>query len=124
MEHTFACTAVCSSQGTMLVLRRSNENAVVCVCLDVLLQVLRPLERLAAEIALVRLQGDVNANVRGDVVALHSSCATRVPLAGQVQIVGALPAYVLLTEMVLVWLVSSDSGTVVGGISHRASPAC
>lgn len=38
--------------------------------LDMFLEVLRTLEGLAAELALVRLQGNVDANVARDVVAL------------------------------------------------------
>jgi hypothetical protein len=40
--------------------------------LDMLLQVLRTLKRLATELTLVRLQGNVNTNVRGDVITLDS----------------------------------------------------
>ena len=38
--------------------------------LDVLLEILRTLERLAAELTLVRLQRNVDTNVRGNVVSL------------------------------------------------------
>lgn len=70
--------------------------------LDVLLQILRPLESLTAEVALVRLQGDVNTNVRGDVVTLYSSGATVTPLTGQVQVVGALAANMAFANVVLI----------------------
>lgn len=69
--------------------------------LDVLLEILRALEGLSAEVALVWLQGNVNTNVRGDVVALHRCCTARVPLACQIEVVGALPANVPLTDVVL-----------------------
>lgn len=49
--------------------------------LDVLLQVLRTLEGLAAEIALVRLERDVHTNVRSDVVALDGGGTAGAPLA-------------------------------------------
>lgn len=52
--------------------------------LDVLLEILRTLEGLATEIALVRLQRDVDANVRGDVIALYSCRTAVAPLTGQV----------------------------------------
>jgi hypothetical protein len=42
------------------------------MCLDVLLEILGPLERLATELALVRLERNVHANVRSDVVTLDS----------------------------------------------------
>lgn len=70
--------------------------------LDMLLQVLRTLEGLAAELAFVRLERHVNANVRGDVVALDGGGAARVPLASEVQVVGALAANMTLTQMFLV----------------------
>lgn len=86
----------------MLILRRPDQDAVVGVGLNVLLEILRALEGLSAEVALVWLQGDVHTNVRGDVVALHRCGAARVPLASQVEVVGALPSNVPLTDVVLV----------------------
>jgi len=69
--------------------------------LDVLLEILGPLERLAAEVALVRLEGHMDADVRGDVVALDRGSAALVPLAGEVQVVGALAANMLLADVLL-----------------------
>jgi hypothetical protein len=95
--------AVCAGvHGAILVLRASaDENRVVGVRLDVLLEILGPLERLAAEVALVGLQRDVDADVRRDVVALDRRGPARVPLARQVQVVGALATNMLLTKMIL-----------------------
>ena len=70
--------------------------------LYVLLQILRALEALAAEFTLVRLERNVNPDVRGNVVTLDSSCATRVPLACEVQVVGALAANMAFTDVFLV----------------------
>lgn len=70
--------------------------------LDVLLEILGALEGLAAEVALVWLQGHVNTDVRGDVVTLDGCCAAVAPLARQVEVVGALAANVTLTNVVLV----------------------
>lgn len=70
--------------------------------LNVLLQVLGTLEGLSAEVALVRLERNVYANVRSDVVALHCRGPARVPLASQVEVVGALPANMALTDVVLI----------------------
>lgn len=86
----------------MLVLRRPDQDTVVGVGLDVLLEILGALEGLSAEVALVRLQGDVDTDVGGDVVALDRCGAARVPLAGQVEVVGALPADVPLTDVILI----------------------
>lgn len=46
------------------------------------LEVLRSLEGFATELALMGLQGDVNSNVRRDVIALYSSCSALAPGAG------------------------------------------
>lgn len=86
----------------MLILGRPDQDAVIGVGLDMLLEILGTLERLSAEVALVWLQRDVHTNVRGDVVALHRCGAARVPLASQVEVVGALPSNVPLTDVVLV----------------------
>lgn len=67
-----------------------------------LLQILRALESLAAEVALVRLQGDVDTNVRRDVVTLYSRSTAVTPLAGQVQVVGALATDMALADVVLI----------------------
>lgn len=85
----------------MLVLRRPHQDAVVGMGLDVLLQILGTLERLAAEVALVGLERNVDADVRSNVITLDSGCPARVPLARQVEVVGALPADVLLAQVVL-----------------------
>lgn len=82
--------------------------------LYVLLQILRALEALAAEFTLVRLERNVNPDVRGNVVTLDSSCATRVPLAGEVQVVGALAANMFLTEMVIKKLSALEALAAVG----------
>jgi hypothetical protein len=69
--------------------------------LNMLLEILGALERLAAEVALVRLEGHMDADVRGNVVALDGGGAALVPLAGEVQVVGALAANVLLADVFL-----------------------
>lgn len=66
-----------------------------------LLQILGTLEGLAAELALVGLQGNVDANVRGNVVTLDGGGAARVPLAGEAEVVGALAANMAFAEMFL-----------------------
>jgi hypothetical protein len=43
----------------------------------------------------------MDANVRSNVVALDRGSAARVPLAGEVQIVGALAANMALTDMLV-----------------------
>lgn len=71
------------------------------MCLDMLLQILRALERLSAEVALVRLEWDVNTHVRGDVVALHSGGSARAPLAGEVEVVGGLATDMAFADVFL-----------------------
>jgi hypothetical protein len=107
--------AVCAwVHGTILVLgTTADKHRVIGMSLDVLLQVLGALERLAAEVALVRLEWDMNADVRRDVVTLDRRSATGTPLARQVEVVGALATDVLLTQMVLGLSASSPSGLVL-----------
>lgn len=81
--------------------RPPDKYRVIGMRLDVLLQVLGALEGLATEVALVRLQRNMDANMRRDVVALDSCGAARVPLAGQIQVVGALSAHMSLADMIV-----------------------
>lgn len=74
-----------------------------------LLQILGTLEGFAAEVALVWLQRNMYTNVRGDVVTLHSGCPAGVPLASQVQVVGALSADMTLADMIIESLSSVES---------------
>lgn len=86
---------------TALGIVSARQNGVVGVGLDMLLQVLRTLEGLAAKIALVRLKWNVNTDVRSNVVALDGSCAASVPLAGQAQVVGALATDMAFADVIL-----------------------
>jgi hypothetical protein len=69
---------------------------------DVLLEILGALERLATEVAFVRLQRYVNTNMRSDVISFDCSGTAVAPLAGQIQVVGAFATNVTFTNMVLV----------------------
>lgn len=112
----------------MLVLRRPDEDTVVGVGLNMLLQVLRTLEGFAAEITLVWLKRNMDTNMRSNVITLHCGGAARVPLASQVEVVGALPADMLLAEMVLLNNISLEHSfdRSLPGIqySHKASLEC
>lgn len=81
----------------LVILSGSREDGVVGVCLDMFFQILRTLEALAAELTLVRLERNMDSDVGGDVVTLDSSRAARIPLAGKVQVVGALAANMSFT---------------------------
>lgn len=70
--------------------------------LDVLLQILRALESLPAEVAFVRLQRNVNTNVRCDVVTLYSRSTAVSPLTCQVQVVSALATNMAFANVILV----------------------
>jgi hypothetical protein len=50
--------------------RGAEEHRVIGVGLDVLLEILRSLESLSTEVALMRLEGNVDADMRCDVIAL------------------------------------------------------
>lgn len=66
-----------------------------------LLEILGTLECLAAELALVRLQGNVDSDVRGDVVALDSRGSALAPGAGEIEIVSGLAADMPLADVLL-----------------------
>lgn len=65
------------------------------------LEILRALESLAAEFALVRLERDVDSNVGGDVVAFDRGGSALAPLAGQVEVIRRLAADMTLADMFL-----------------------
>jgi len=66
-----------------------------------LLQVLGTLEGFSTEVALMRLQGNVDSDVRGDVVALDCGSTTVAPLTRKVEVVGAFAADMALTHVVI-----------------------
>ena len=94
--------ASCAVRAATVGLGGAKQDRVVGVCLDVFLQILGALKSLTAEVALVRLQGDVNTNVRRNVITLHSRSAAVAPLAGQVQVVGALATKMAFAKVVLI----------------------
>lgn len=69
--------------------------------LDMLLQILRTLEAFSTEVALVRLERDVDADMRGDMVPLDGRGAAHIPSASQVQVVCALASDMALADMVI-----------------------
>lgn len=76
------------------------------MCLDVFFEVLRTFEGFLAEIALVRLQRHVHADVGGDVVALDGGGAAVAPRALEVEVVCALAANMLIADVLLKMKVS------------------
>lgn len=84
-----------------MLLWRAKEDGVVCMGLHVLLEILGALKGLSTEVAFVRLQWDVDANVGSDVVTLDSGCPARAPSARKVEIICTLSSNVLLTNMFL-----------------------
>jgi hypothetical protein len=71
------------------------------MCLDMLFEILGTLECLLAVVALVWLQWDMDADVRGDVITLHGGCPAGSPGTGEVQIIGRLAANVILADVIL-----------------------
>lgn len=72
-----------------------------------LLEILRTLEGFATEVTFVRLQGHMHTDVRRDVVTLNGCGATCAPLAGQVEVVGALAADVAFANVILELLLAT-----------------
>lgn len=69
------------------------------MCLNVLLEILGPLESLSTEIAFVWLERNVDSNVGGNMVAFNSGSPALVPSTGEVQVVCALASDVLLANV-------------------------
>ena len=89
--------------GTTTVwLGRAKQDRVIGVSLNMFLQILRSLERLTAEVALMRLQWDMDTNVGRDMVTFYSRGTAITPLASQIQVVGALATNMALANMVLI----------------------
>ena len=79
----------------------TSSRRIIGVGLDMLLQVLGPLERLAAEFASMGLKRDMDTDVRGDVIALDNGNVAVGPTAGQVEVVGTLATDMPLADMFL-----------------------
>lgn len=79
--------------------------------LNMLLEVLRSLEGLSTEVTLVRLQGDMNSNVRRDVISLDRCRTAITPGAGQVQVVSAFATDMAFADMFL-WREMVREGSV------------
>jgi len=88
-------------ESTLRILGWANKYRVIGMGLDMLLQVLRTLERLAAELTLVRLERNMDTDVRGDVISLDRGSSARVPLASQVEVVCALATNMALANMLV-----------------------
>ena len=72
---TFPGVAAVSWVKTVVrVLSPTNQDGVVGMGFDMLLQILGSLKGLAAEVTFVRLQRNVNTNVRSDMVSLDGCC--------------------------------------------------
>ena len=69
--------------------------------LDMLLEILGTLEGLAAALARMRLERNVDANVRGHVIALDGGGPAGVPLAGEVQVFCTLAPNMVFTDVLL-----------------------
>lgn len=60
----------------------------------------------------------MNTDVRGNVITLNSGCSARVPLASQVQVVGALSTNMSLTDVFLFDRVSPISMPRLRGVGR------
>ncbi len=79
--------------------------------LDMFLEVLRTFEGFATEFTFVRFQGNMDSNVRGDVIAFDGCGTAAAPLTCQIEVVGTLAADVSLADMFLQkGLVTRDRG--------------
>lgn len=77
------------------------ENSIIGMSFHMLLQILRTLESLATELATMRFQGNMDSNVRSDMIALDNLNAAVRPRALQVEIVSAFAANVFVAYVIL-----------------------
>lgn len=77
------------------------EHGIISVSFHMLLQILRTLESLATELAAMRFQGNMDSDVRSDVIALDNLNAAVRPRALQVEIVGAFAANMFVAYVIL-----------------------
>ena len=85
------------------------------MCLDMLLEILRTLECLSTELALMGLQRDMDTDVRGDVIAFDCCGTAATPLAGQIEVICAFSTDVTLANVFL----NSNGQFVVGKEQER-----
>lgn len=114
-KHTFGSLG---SVVHALVVTGTRQDRIIGVCLDVLLQILRTLEALAAELALVWLERYMDTDMRGDVIALDCGGSARVPLTSKAQVVGALATNMSLTYVFLEQVNSSANSVTLGNLIH------
>lgn len=69
--------------------------------LDVFLEVLGPLEGFATKFASMRFQGNMDTDVRGDMIAFHDGDTAATPRTGEVEVVSTLASNMALADMVL-----------------------
>ena len=78
-----------------------DNHRVISVGFYMFLEVLRALESLAAEFAPVRLQGNMDPDVRGDVVAFDHCNVAVTPCALQVEVICAFASDVSVADVLL-----------------------
>lgn len=96
---------------------RAHDDAVVRVSLDMFLQILRTLEGFSTELALVRLQGNVNSDMGGDVVAFDGGSTALAPGTGQVEVVGRFTTDMAFADMLLYESISRGSPGRAGWVT-------
>jgi hypothetical protein len=84
-----------------------------------LLEILRALEGLATEFALVWLQRNMYADVRGDVVALDGGGAALAPGAGKVEVVCGLATDMAFANVLLSILLACATNISDASCLHR-----
>lgn len=83
------------------ILVHTVENGIIGMSFHVLLQILGTLEGLAAELATMRFQGNMDPNVRSDMIAFNNLNAAVGPGALQVEIVRAFAANMFVAYVIL-----------------------
>lgn len=93
--------AIGTGEAVVTTVGALKDDRVISMGLDMLLQVLRTLERLATEVAAVRFQWNVDTDVRSNMIPFDHMDATVAPHALEIQVVGALATDVIFADMIL-----------------------
>jgi len=90
---------VCTSR-TRIVLPASQSGLVfLCMCLFVLFEILRPLERLLANLTVMWFQRYMNSKMASDMVSFNSNDVTGIPVTAQAQVISRLSTDMVVGKM-------------------------
>ena len=100
-ERSIGVTILGPVEAPMTPIRGTEDYRVIGVGLNMLFQVLRTFEGFATEFAAMRLQRNMDPNMRGDVITFDHMDPTGTPHALEVEVVGTFATDMCLADMIL-----------------------